>query len=254
MIIVEIMDLKAQIDLNNLPLHVAIIMDGNGRWAKQQGKMRVFGHKKGVETVREITEVAAELGIRYMTLYAFSTENWARPKMEVTALMELLVNSLRKELKRLMKNKIRLRTIGEISGLPGNCHNNLLEAMETTKDNDRMDLVLALNYGSKGEIVRAVKNIARDVSNGKIKADEIDESMIAGNLYTKGIPNPELLIRTSGEKRLSNFLLWQLAYTELEFSEKYWPEFTKEDFYKTLIHFQNRERRFGKISEQIQVK
>ncbi|MEX0811919.1 MAG: isoprenyl transferase [Chitinophagales bacterium] len=248
------MDLKAQIDLNNLPRHIAIIMDGNGRWAKQQGKMRVFGHRKGVQTVREITEAGAELGIRYMTLYAFSTENWARPKMEVTALMELLVNSLRKEMNRLMKNKIRLRTIGEIDGLPGNCYKNLLEAMETTKDNDRMDLVLALNYGSKGEIVMAFKKIAEDIANGIIKTEDIDEKLISSNLYTKDIPNPELLIRTSGEQRLSNFLLWQMAYAEFVFSEKFWPDFTKEDLYKTLIHFQNRERRFGKISEQIQTK
>ena len=246
------MDLKAQIDTEHLPKHVAIIMDGNGRWAKQRGKMRVFGHKKGVETVREITEAGAELGIRYMTLYAFSTENWARPKMEVTALMELLVNSLKKELKRLMKNNIRLRTIGEISGLPGNCHQNLLEAMEATKDNDRMDLILALNYGSKGEIVRAVQNIANEVSDGKISPSQICEETISQKLYTSGIPNPELLIRTSGEQRLSNFLLWQLAYAEFVFSEKFWPEFTKEDLYETLIYFQNRERRFGKISEQIQ--
>lgn len=245
------MDLKAQLDLSNLPSHVAIIMDGNGRWAKQRGKMRVFGHKKGVETVREIIEAGAELGIRYMTLYAFSTENWARPKIEVTALMELLVNSLKKELKVLMKNNIRLRTIGEISGLPGNCHKNLLEAIETTKDNNRMDLILALNYGSKGEIVRAVQNIANEVDNGNITPDQINEETISNNLYTAGIPNPELLIRTSGEQRLSNFLLWQLAYSEFVFSEKFWPEFTKEDLYKTLIYFQNRERRFGKISEQI---
>lgn len=245
------MDLKAQLDLSNLPSHVAIIMDGNGRWAKQRGKMRVFGHKKGVETVREIIEAGAELGIRYMTLYAFSTENWARPKIEVTALMELLVNSLKKELKVLMKNNIRLRTIGEISGLPGNCHKNLLEAIETTKDNNRMDLILALNYGSKGEIVRAVQNIANEVANGNITPDQINEETISNNLYTADIPNPELLIRTSGEQRLSNFLLWQLAYSEFVFSEKFWPEFTKEDLYKTLIYFQNRERRFGKISEQI---
>lgn len=246
------MDLKAQIDKNNLPHHIAIIMDGNGRWAKRQGKMRVFGHRKGVQTVKEITEAAAELGIRYLTLYAFSTENWARPKMEVAALMELLVKSLKKELKLLMDNKIRLRTIGEISGLPGSCHKNLLEAMETTKNNDRMDLVLALNYGAKDEILRAVKTVAVDVAAGKIKPGEIDEQLITQNLYTKDIPNPELLIRTSGEQRLSNFLLWQMAYTEFVFAEKYWPEFTKEDLYKTLIHFQNRERRFGKISEQIQ--
>jgi len=245
------MELKDQIDLNNLPKHIAIIMDGNGRWAKQQGKARVFGHKNGVQSVREVTEAGAELGIEYMTLYAFSTENWNRPKFEITALMTLLVSTIRKEIATLNKNQIRLQTIGNINMLPKAAQKELLEAIESTKNNTRMTLILALSYSSKWEILEAVKDIARQAVNGEIAISDIDEDSIKHALSTKDFPDPELMIRTSGESRISNFLLWQLAYAELFFTPVFWPDFRKRHFYEAILNFQNRERRFGMTSEQI---
>lgn len=246
------MSLKEEINIENLPKHLAIIMDGNGRWAKKQGKNRVFGHKSGVHSVREVSEACAELGIKYLTLYAFSTENWNRPKLEVMALMELLVLTIGREAKTLMENNIRLKTIGDISVMPKKVQKELEKLKETTKNNDRMDLVLALNYSGRQELVNAVKIIAEGVKKGEIDPQDIEDKHVNANLYTADFPEPELMIRTSGELRLSNFLLWQSAYTELYFTEEYWPEFNKESLYKALIHFQQRERRFGKTSEQLQ--
>lgn len=246
------MSLKEKINIASLPQHVAIIMDGNGRWAKKQGKNRVFGHKNGVQSVREVSEACAELGVKYLTLYAFSTENWNRPKLEVFALMELLVFTIASETKTLMENNIRLKTIGDTSKMPEKVQRELEKLKETTKNNSRMDLVLALNYSGRQELVNAVKKIAEELKKGKIEAENITESDINRNLYTADIPEPELMIRTSGELRLSNFLLWQSAYTELYFTEEYWPEFKKESLYKALIQFQQRERRFGKTSEQLE--
>lgn len=245
------MELKDQIDLNNLPKHVAIIMDGNGRWAKQQGKARVFGHKNGVQSVREVTEAGAELGIEYMTLYAFSTENWNRPKFEITALMTLLVSTIRKEIATLNKNKIRLQTIGNVNMLPKAAQKELSEAIESTKNNTRMTLVLALSYSSKSEIIEAVKDIAQQAVDGKVAIEDIDEDSIKHALSTKDFPDPELMIRTSGESRISNFLLWQLAYAELFFTPVFWPDFRKKHFYEAILNFQNRERRFGMTSDQV---
>ncbi len=226
-------------------------MDGNGRWAQRQGEQRVFGHQNGVTAVREITEAAAEIGIKYLTMYAFSTENWNRPKEEVNALMELLVHTIHTEKETLNKNNIRLQAIGDLKSLPTKCYNELMDAIEETSVNTRMTLVLALSYSARWEITEALKQINSDVLKGRIKNEDIDESLISSYLSTKGIPDPELLIRTSGETRISNFLLWQIAYTELYFIEKLWPEYTKEDFYKALVDFQNRERRFGLLSDQI---
>lgn len=245
------MDFKSQINLSKLPEHVAIIMDGNGRWAKTHGKARVFGHKNGVKAVRETTEAAAEIGIKYLTLYAFSTENWNRPKLEVNALMGLLVETLRKELATLNKNNIRLQAIGDIKQLPERTYKALLEGIENTKNNTRMTLILALNYSAKWEIVDAVKKIATQVENKTLEVANIDEAVFSSSLNTANIPDPELLIRTSGETRISNFLLWQIAYAELYFTPIFWPEFTKAHFYEALLDYQKRERRFGKISEQI---
>lgn len=246
------MSLKENINTDLLPQHIAIIMDGNGRWAKKQGKNRVFGHKNGVQSVREVSEACAELGVKHLTLYAFSTENWNRPKLEVFALMELLVFTIGSETKTLMKNNIRLKTIGDTSKMPEKVQNELNKLKETTKNNSRMDLVLALNYSGRQELVNAVKKIAEDVKKGKIEPEHITESHINCNLYTADIPEPELMIRTSGELRLSNFLLWQSAYTELYFTDEYWPEFSKESLYKALVQYQGRERRFGKTSEQLE--
>ncbi|MBI4931931.1 MAG: isoprenyl transferase [Bacteroidetes bacterium] len=243
----------SDIDKLKLPKHVAVIMDGNGRWAKQKGKLRIFGHQHGVASVRNVTEAAAELGIQYLTLYAFSTENWNRPKMEVDALMELLVGTIHKEVKTLNKNKIRLMTIGNIKSLPKNCQTELADAIKQTSQNDRMTLVLALSYSSKWEIMEAVKQIAEKAKKNEIPVDKIDETLFSSCLCTKEIPDPELLIRTSGEQRISNFLLWQIAYSELYFTEKLWPDFSKEDFYEAILDYQNRERRFGKTSEQVRV-
>jgi len=245
------MELKDQIDLQNLPEHVAIIMDGNGRWAKQQGKARVFGHKNGVQSVREVTEAGAELGVKYMTLYAFSTENWNRPKLEVTALMTLLVTTIRKEVSTLNKNNIRLKAIGNLDMLPKAARKELDEAIASTKENTRMTLILALSYSPKWEMTEAVKNIAKQTKDGAIDVDDINEEMISKALATKDFPDPSLMIRTSGESRISNFLLWQLAYAELYFTPVFWPDFRKQHFYEAILNYQDRERRFGKTSEQI---
>jgi len=239
------------IDKVRLPQHVAVIMDGNGRWAKQQGKERIFGHHNGVESVRQVTEAAAEIGIKYLTLYAFSTENWNRPKQEVDALMELLISTISQEVETLNKNNIRLWAIGNLKSLPGKCYKELQEAILNTSKNSRMTLVLALSYSSKWEIIEAVKKIAAEVKENSISPDRIDENIFSSYLCTKGIPDPELLIRTSGEQRISNFLLWQIAYSELYFTETLWPDFKKENFFDAIFDFQHRERRFGKTSEQI---
>ena len=245
------MSLKDSIDLSRLPQHIAIIMDGNGRWAKEQGKNRLFGHSNGVKAVRETSESCAELGVRHLTLYAFSTENWNRPMLEVTGLMDLLVRTTMAEVKTLLDNNIRLRTIGNIDALPGNTAKELRRAMDQTAGNTRMDLILALNYSGKADILHAVKAIAEDVKAGRLAPSAIEESMIADHLYTAGIPDPELMIRTSGEQRISNFLLWQLAYSEFYFTERFWPDFDREELYQAILTYQNRERRFGKTTEQI---
>ena len=245
------MSLKEKINPERLPAHIAIIMDGNGRWAKQKGKLRVFGHQNGVLSVRETVEAAAELGVKYLTLYAFSTENWNRPKFEVNALMELLIGTIRKETKTLTENDIRLQAIGDIESLPSGCRRELKEAMELTAGNKRMTLVLALSYSSKWEILNAVRKISEKVSAKEISTADINESLFNSFLCTANFPDPELLIRTSGEERISNFLLWQIAYAELYFTEKLWPDFRKEDLYEAILDFQGRERRFGKTSEQI---
>ena len=245
------MDLKSQIILEKLPKHIAIIMDGNGRWAKKHGKPRVFGHRNGVKAVRETTEAAAELGVENITLYAFSTENWNRPQLEVNALMALLVETIRSEVNTLNKNNIRLKAIGDLEKLPPKSYKALMEGIESTKNNTRMTLILALNYSAKWEIIQAVKTIANKLENKQISTADIDEKTFENELSTSGIPDPELLIRTSGENRISNFLLWQIAYTELYFTPILWPEFRKEHLYQAIIDFQNRERRFGKTSEQL---
>lgn len=242
------------IDLNRLPTHVAIIMDGNGRWAKKHGKMRVFGHKAGVASVREIVEEAAKMGLKYLTLYTFSTENWNRPKYEVNALMELFVATINKEIDSLVENGIKFNAIGNTSQLPSECQNQLQNAIEKTKHNTGVTLTLAISYSARWEIVEAAKNIARAVKKGSLDPETIDEKTFAAHLTTSSIPDPELLIRTSGELRISNFLLWQLAYSELYFTEKLWPEFGKEDLYDAIRVFQNRERRFGMTSEQLKSK
>lgn len=240
-----------EVNKGNIPKHVAIIMDGNGRWAKQKGKLRVFGHKNGVKAVQATIEGAAKIGVKYVTLYAFSTENWNRPKLEVNALMELLVDTIKREVKTLNKNKIRLQTIGNLDSLPKNAKSKLLQAIEETSKNNSMTLVLALSYSAKWEIVNAVKKIVEENKSGKISIDDVNEELIDKHLSTNGIPHPELMIRTSGEHRISNFLLWQLAYAELYFTPKLWPDFREEDLYDALLSYQRRERRFGKTSEQI---
>jgi undecaprenyl diphosphate synthase len=232
-----------------LPRHIAVIMDGNGRWARKRGAARIFGHKKGTKSVREITEGCAEIGIEYLTLYAFSTENWGRPKQEVDALMELLVSSLRKEVKTLMDNNVKLNAIGDINGLPVNCVHELRDTIDKTEGNDGLVMTLALNYSGRWDILSAVKEYVEAVNNGNENIDKIDEEVFSKYLTTKNIPNPELLIRTSGELRISNFLLWQMAYTELYFTSVLWPDFRKKDLKKALEEFQKRDRRFGKISE-----
>jgi undecaprenyl diphosphate synthase len=243
--------LKDSINSENLPQHIAIIMDGNGRWANQKGQPRVFGHKNGVKAVREATEGAAELGIEYLTLYAFSTENWGRPKMEVNALMGLLVDTLRTEIDTLNKNNIRLKTIGEIELMPDATHKALLEGIEATSRNTGMTLTLALNYSSRSEMVKATKIISEKVRNGEIFTEDIDEELINQHLETFGLPDPDMLIRTSGEFRLSNFILWQIAYSELIFTPVLWPDFNRNDLYTAIKDYQKRERRFGKINEKI---
>lgn len=245
------MSFKEQIDRTRLPRHIAVIMDGNGRWAKQQGQNRIFGHRNGVKAVRETSEACAELGVEYLTLYAFSTENWSRPQMEVSALMNLLLKTTGTELKTLLENDIRLFTIGDLSSLPKSVAKNLQDTIEKTAHCKRMQLTLALSYSGKSEITQAVKSIAAKVQNGTLSPDAINEELISNQLYTAGMPDPELLIRTSGEKRISNFLLWQLAYAEFYFTDIFWPQFNKEELYKAIYEFQNRERRFGKTSEQL---
>ncbi|MBX2944401.1 MAG: isoprenyl transferase [Cyclobacteriaceae bacterium] len=242
---------KEHIDPHNLPRHIAVIMDGNGRWAKKKGAMRIFGHRNAVKAVRDITEGCGELGIEYLTLYAFSTENWARPKEEVDGLMELLVNTLKEEINTLMENRVKLITIGQTSHLPETCQNNLAWAVNMTKNNTGLTVVLALSYSGRWEITQAVKALADDVQKGKIDTASISESLVEKYLQTAGIPDPELLIRTSGEMRISNFLLWQIAYTELYISPTLWPDFRKENLYEAIWSYQQRERRFGKTSEQL---
>lgn len=245
------MSLKDTINLENLPKHLAIIMDGNGRWAKKQGLIRAIGHENGTKSVRITVETCAKLGIENLTLYAFSTENWNRPKLEVETLMKLLISSLKKELKTLVDNNIRLNSIGNLERLPKSAQKELLEVIEKTKKNTRMVLTLALNYGAREEMLNAVKIISDKVKNNIISIDTIDESIINQHLYTQNLPDVDLLIRTSGEHRISNFLLWQIAYAELYFTEVLWPDFKEEDLYEAIISYQKRERRFGKTSEQI---
>ena len=245
------MSLKEKINPSKLPQHIAIIMDGNGRWAKQHGAERIYGHENGVKSVREVTEAAAELGVKYITLYAFSTENWSRPQAEVIALMQLLVHTISIETATLNKNNIRLLAIGDLKSLPQDCYNELQEAIEKTKNNTRTTLVLALSYSARWELTDAVKQIAEKIENKTLSAKDINENTITSHLSTAVIPEPELMIRTSGEHRISNFLLWQLAYSELYFTDKLWPDFRKEDFYEAIIDYQHRERRFGKTSEQL---
>ena len=239
------------LDKNNIPKHVAIIMDGNGRWAKQKGEMRIFGHTNGVESVRESLTAAAEIGVKYLTLYAFSTENWNRPKEEVAALMDLLVKAIYDEVEELNEKGVRLETIGNTSILPVSCREALTKAKERTKSNDKITLILALSYSSRWEIAQAVKTMAEESISGKLDVETINEDLISSYLSTSNFPDPELLIRTSGENRVSNFLMWQLAYTELYFTETLWPDFKKEHFFKAIKDYQDRERRFGKTSEQI---
>ena len=245
------MSLKDNIIKERLPKHIAIIMDGNGRWAKKQGNARIFGHKNALKAVREVCEGCAELGVGYLTLYAFSTENWNRPKMEVSSLMDLLVSAINTETDTLIKNNIRLNAIGRLTDLPEKVCANLREAIDRTKANTGLTLTLALSYSSKVEIIEAVRRIANDVADGKIAADSINGETVSQNLYTCGIPDPDLLIRTSGEYRISNFMLWQLAYAELYFTPTLWPDFDKEELYKAIIDYQQRERRFGMTSEQL---
>ena len=243
--------LKDKIIIDRLPRHIAVIMDGNGRWAKEQGKMRVFGHQHGVDAVRNVTEACAELGVEYLTLYAFSTENWNRSSFEVDALMTLLTQALKTEVKTLNDNNIRLDAVGDLTRLPKLQYNALMSAIENTKDNTRMTLTLCLSYSGRWELTETVKKIAGKVKNGELNPEKKKKKMVSDNLATSYMPDPELLIRTSGEIRISNFLLWQLAYSELYFTKKYWPDFSKEDLYEAIIDYQSRERRFGKTSEQL---
>lgn len=246
------MSKKDQIDLTRLPRHIAVIMDGNGRWARTKGNARVFGHKSAIKAVRDTTEAAAELGIEYLTLYAFSTENWSRPRAEVNALMQLLMKTIQNETPTLIDNDVRLNAIGHIHRLPGNCQQMLSEAMNITAGNQRMTLTLALSYGSRSDISDAIVKLAHAVKEGKLNPEDINEEVIGNNLSTGNMPDPELLIRTSGEYRISNFLLWEIAYSEIFITEKLWPDFRRDDLYDAIIDYQRRERRFGKISEQIQ--
>ncbi|WP_310558637.1 isoprenyl transferase [Flavobacterium sp.] len=245
------MDLKNKIDLTNLPKHLAIIMDGNGRWAKKQGLLRSLGHESGSKSVIETVKHCSRLGIGNLTLYAFSTENWNRPKIEVETLMKILVRLLKRELKTLQENNTRFNAIGNLEKLPKSAHNELLEVIDKTKNNSGMTLTLALSYGSREEIVNAVRNICDKVKNNIISIDDIDDSIINEHLYTRNLPEVDLLIRTSGEHRISNFLLWQIAYAELYFTDVLWPDFKEQDLYEAIISYQKRERRFGKTSEQV---
>ena len=245
------MSLIEQIDKQKVPLHIAIIMDGNGRWAKQQGENRIYGHYEGVNSVRSVVEAAGEVGVKYVTFYAFSTENWNRPKEEVDALMELLVSTISAETPQLNKKNVRLQAIGNLKSLPPACLQELNESIDLTSKNTGLTLVLALSYSSKWELINAMKHIASDIKNGNLNPEDITEKHVERYLCTKNIPDPELMIRTSGEHRISNFLLWQLAYAEFYFTEKLWPDFRKDDLYEAILNYQHRERRFGKISEQL---
>ena len=245
------MSLKSNIQPETLPKHIAIIMDGNGRWAKEKGRLRVFGHENGTRSVRTTVECCAELGIKHLTLYAFSTENWNRPKLEVKTLMQLLISSLKKEMNTMQKNSIRLNAIGNLEHLPTRVREELLHVIDETKNNTLMTLTLALSYGSRDELVNATRQICEKVKNNKISVENIDEPLINQHLYTQNLPDVDLLIRTSGEKRISNFLLWQIAYAELYFTDVYWPDFTNENLFEAIINYQKRERRFGKTSEQL---
>lgn len=241
------------IDKNKLPAHIAVIMDGNGRWAERKGAKRIFGHRNAIEAVRDTTEGCAELGVKYLTMYAFSTENWHRPKAEVKGLMELLVSTLQKETETLMKNNVQLHSIGAIDTLPRKCQKELQECKDITRNNDGLNLILALSYSGRWEIIEAVKQVLKDVKSGQISEDNISTELFSDYLCTKDIPDPELLIRTSGEMRISNFLLWQIAYTELFITDVLWPDFRKRDLHKAIIAYQKRERRFGKVKESEKV-
>ena len=245
------MNFKENLNLTKLPSHIAVIMDGNGRWAKKQGFLRAVGHNEPVKSVRDIVEGGAQIGIKFLTLYAFSTENWNRPKLEVDTLMKILVSSLKKEIKTLQDNNIKLTAIGNIDNLPKKAKRELLDVIEKTKHNAKMTLILALSYGSREEITSAVKALANKVKEGTLEPDKINDSLISESLYTKDIPDVDLMIRTSGEQRISNFLLWQMAYAELYFTSILWPDFRKDNLYEAIYNYQNRERRFGKTSEQL---
>jgi undecaprenyl diphosphate synthase len=244
-------EIKDQIDRKRLPVHVAVIMDGNGRWAKKRGFIRTLGHEKGVDAVRNTVEAAAELGVRFLTMYAFSTENWNRPKYEIDALMKILVNSLQKEMKTLMNNNVKLHAIGDLKSLPPKSYRELMKSIRETENNTGLTLILALSYSSRWELVEVARSIARKVASKELLPDQIDISTFTSFLATSAFPDPELLIRTSGEFRISNFLLWQVAYAEFYFTNTLWPDFGKDDFYKAILDFQGRERRFGLTSEQI---
>ena len=237
--------------LKNVPKHIAIIMDGNGRWAKERGLPRIAGHREGINSVREITRICGEIGVKYLTLFTFSTENWNRPKREVKALMTLLLSTIKKEIKELHKNNVRFSTIGDISILPKSTGKGIKEGIELTSNNSGLNLILALNYGSRQEILSAVNNIISDINKKDIEIDSIDENIFSSYLYTNNCPDPDLLIRTSGELRISNFLLWQSAYTEMYLTDTYWPSFRENELFQAILDFQNRERRFGKTSEQL---
>lgn len=245
------MNFKKEIEINNLPKHIAIIMDGNGRWAKERGFLRAIGHESGTKSVRNTVEACSELGIKNLTLYAFSSENWNRPKLEVQTLMQLLISSLKKELPTMQKNSIRLNAIGNLNNLPKKVQKELLYVIESTKENIEMTLTLALSYGSRDEIIDVTRQICDKVKNNIISIENIDDTLINQHLYTRNLPDVDLLIRTSGEKRISNFLLWQIAYAELYFTDVYWPDFKKENLYEAITNYQKRERRFGKTSEQL---
>ena len=245
--------LLKKITQNNIPKHIAIIMDGNGRWAKKKGAIRVFGHQNAIQSVRETAKSCAEMGVKYLTLYAFSTENWSRPKVEVDTLIELLLDTIPKEIPTLMENNVQLQTIGNTKTLPNNCRKNLKKAIIETKKNTGLTLILALSYGGRWEIIQAVKSIASKVKKGELEVDGIDIDTFNNNLKTANIPDPELMIRTGGEMRISNFMLWQIAYTELYVTEILWPDFRKKDLYAAISSYQKRERRFGKTSEQVKL-
>ena len=245
------MSLLSEINTDQLPNHIAIIMDGNGRWAKSKGLLRNIGHQNGAKTVKEVVETCAKINVKYLTLYAFSTENWNRPKLEVELLMKLLISSLKKEVKTLQKNNIKLSTIGNLNSLPTKVANELKDVIEKTKDNNRLTLTLALSYGSREELIKTIKEISLKVKNNLISPENIDKSVINNHLYDHYLPDVDLLIRTSGEQRISNFLLWEIAYAELFFSDILWPDFNKENLFEAILNYQNRERRFGKTSDQL---